>query len=188
MLRFFLMILLVFLPDKAWGHRVNFFAYIDGDMARAEASFSRGGKIKNAQVEVWNADKDVLLLRGRTDELGRFAFPLPSSPAGSEKGLNLRLRLLAGEGHQAEWLFKTEIGAAEQKIPIDVELLPSRGVTSGREELEELIRRTVREQLEPLKNLLIEQRHAEPSWREIIGGMGWIIGLAGLFAYARRGK
>ncbi|MCL1889821.1 MAG: hypothetical protein FWF99_04885 [Desulfovibrionaceae bacterium] len=188
MLRIFLMILFVFLPDEVWAHRVNFFAYIDGGIARTEASFSQGRKIKDALVEVWDADNDVLLLRGHTDELGGFAFPLPSSLAGAEEGLNLRLRLLAGEGHQAEWLLKTGIRTAEQKALSNAAFTSSKEEISSREALEELIRRVVREQMEPLKNLLIEQRHAEPSWREIIGGMGWIIGLAGLFAYARRGK
>jgi nickel transport protein len=57
---------------------------------------------------------------------------------------------------------------------------------------EQLLRRIVDEELEkklaPLKYMLTESRDNKPGLRDILGGIGYILGLAGLFAWLKAKK
>ena len=52
-----------------------------------------------------------------------------------------------------------------------------------RQELEKIIDTTLEQKLAPIRKMLAEQYNAEPSLRDIIGGIGWLLGLAGIVAY-----
>ncbi len=56
-------------------HKVNIFAYVEGDTVYTESYFADGKKIANETIEVLDADGTVLL-QGRTDAQGLFSFPL----------------------------------------------------------------------------------------------------------------
>ena len=61
---------------------------------------------------------------------------------------------------------------------------------SAREELCAMIRQEIRQELSPIRQALAEQKNdASPGMRDIIGGLGWIFGLAAAGAlYYKRGK
>ena len=85
----------------ASAHRVNIFAFVDGDAVQVECGFNRSQKVKQGTVEVFDATTGVLLLQGTTDDNGVFRFPVTAELR--EAGHDLNLRIIAGEGHQNDW-------------------------------------------------------------------------------------
>ena len=94
-----LMLLLIF-AEVAQAHRVNIFAWLEGETVRVECSFRRDSPVQQGKIIVFDAQTDTELLQGRTDKKGTFVFPVP---AAVRQGHGLRIRILAGEGHQNEW-------------------------------------------------------------------------------------
>uniref|UniRef100_A0A7C5EXN7 LPXTG cell wall anchor domain-containing protein n=1 Tax=Desulfobacca acetoxidans TaxID=60893 RepID=A0A7C5EXN7_9BACT len=52
-----------------------------------------------------------------------------------------------------------------------------------RQELEEVVNKALERQLAPIKEMLTELTIHQPSLSDIIGGIGWIMGLFGGWAY-----
>ena len=52
----------------ASAHRVNIFAFVDGDAVQVECGFNRSQKVKQGTVEVFDATTGALLLQGTTDD------------------------------------------------------------------------------------------------------------------------
>lgn len=85
----------------ASAHRVNIFAFVDGDAVQVECGFNRSQKVKQGTVEVFDATTGARLLQGTTDDNGVFRFPVTAELR--EAGHDLNLRIIAGEGHQNDW-------------------------------------------------------------------------------------
>ena len=97
--------LLMFLPTLGDAHRVNLFAWIEGDTVYVESKFSGGRHVNAGKITILDS-KGGELLSGMTNEKGEFSFKLP-------KKTDLTIVLDAGEGHRAEW----KISAAEIEMP-----------------------------------------------------------------------
>ena len=82
-------------PTPVLAHNVTVFAWVEGDRVHVETKFSGGRKAKSAPIEVYDSEGN-LLLTGRTDAEGAFAFSAPQKS-------DLNIVLLAGMGHRAEW-------------------------------------------------------------------------------------
>ncbi len=87
-------------------HRVNLFAWIEGDTVYVESSFSGGKRVNAGKITVLDPD-GTELLRGTTDDNGKFSFKMP-------KKTELKIVLQAGAGHRAEWT----LAAGEIEMPI----------------------------------------------------------------------
>lgn len=85
----------------ASAHRVNIFAFVDGDAVQVECGFNRSQKVKQGTVEVFDATTGVQLLQGTTDDNGVFRFPVTAELR--KAGHDLNIRIIAGEGHQNDW-------------------------------------------------------------------------------------
>lgn len=198
--------------SPAGAHRVNIFAFVDGDAVAVECGYNRSQKVRQGTVEVFDAESGEKLLQGLTDDKGVFRFPL--SDAMLRAGHALRLRIIAGEGHQNEWIVEAdELAAAGEARPSpgaspvaepsapasasaspggSVSLPASSAVSGGAsggatpEDVERIVNAALDAKLSPIKRLLGEQVEAGPSLRDIIGGIGWIFGLIGVAAYFRR--
>ena len=83
------------LPQPAWAHRVNIFAWVEGDTVYVETKFPGGKKVKAGHIVVLDVQGNDLL-SGVTNDMGEFSFKIP-------KREDLKIVLLAGEGHRAEW-------------------------------------------------------------------------------------
>lgn len=204
---FLLLLLPWLLPEAALAHRVNVFAFVDGGAIQVECSFGRSQPVRQGRLLITDLESGALVHEGITDEQGRYRFRPPEEFLASGHGLNLRL--VAGEGHQDDWQLEGEelqgIGpagasgasggqpsAAPAAAPFVVP-----GASGSRElygqpdpsgqldqaGLEETIGRLLDAKLAPLKQALARQ--SEPGLRDIIGGLGWIIGLLGLAAYLK---
>ena len=181
----------------ASAHRVNIFAFVDGDAVQVECGFNRSQKVKQGTVEVFDATTGARLLQGTTDDNGVFRFPVTAE-----------LRE-AGEGHQNDWTVAADelassgtpkaVAVAAAEVPATPASLvagqaapsaaaPVAAVSGGATpaEIERIVDAALDAKLSPIKRMLAEQTEAGPNLRDIIGGIGWIFGLIGVAAYFRR--
>ena len=186
------------LSTPAQAHKVRIFAYGEGNSIVGETAFSNGRAPKDSEIIVQNAASARPLLTCRTDDHGQFRFPIPEE---ARRGhLDLRIIINVGEGHRGEWLLEAEEylgdGECESVSISDQERVAVVAPASKARETisadEELIRRVVEEAMDkklgPIKRMLAEGRNQGPSLQDILGGIGYILGLAGIIAYFRSKK
>ncbi|WP_319583351.1 hypothetical protein [uncultured Pseudodesulfovibrio sp.] len=179
-------------------HKVNIFAYVDGDQIVTDSGYSRTKRVYDGQIEVYDAATGTLLLNGKTDTEGRFAFVIPEEAR--EKKMDLRLLLKAGQGHQAEWTigYNEFADAPRPATDMVVEEHPEAAPTaSDAQDAPEAaapapggldaaqVEAIVKREVAPIKLMLAEMHDAGPSVAEILGGIGWIFGLFGVAAYMK---
>lgn len=186
--------LLLFCADDALAHRVNIFAWLEGDSVAVECSFRRNAPVKGGAVTVFD-DTGAEVLRGTTDADGRFSFPVPQAV---RKGHGLRIRINAGEGHQNEWRMDaaefaglaptavTAPTAAAAPAPAQTEAQPEQRISLTREELTAIIDGALERQLAPLRRELAARGEEGPRLQDVVGGLGWIMGLVGMGLYFAR--
>ena len=157
---------LLLAPTDAMAHRVNVFAWLDGNTVQVQAGFYRKKPARQAAVTVLSGSEAdggtaSVLLTGVTDANGTFSFPLPAEAR--EHGMTIRVN--AGQGHQNEWRMKAaEFGAAQTQA---TNVAPSPAA--------------------PPQPALRPDDDG-PRLRDIVGGLGWIVGLVGIgmAVHARR--
>ena len=198
---------------SALAHRVNIFAWTEGNEIVAECGFNGGNKVKQGQVVVFDAATGAKLLEGRTDDFGVYRFPV--SAEGKAHGV--RIVIKAGEGHQNEWTVEaaelatiqpgTGAAPAASSAPASAPAVaaapaaqaPSSPKTDkapaqqaaniSASELQNIVNTALDAKLGPIRKELAEMRVARPGFSEIFGGIGWLVGLAGIALYfkGRRG-
>lgn len=89
-------LLLAAAPAQA--HKVNVFAYVEGDTVYTESYFPDGRPVAEGTIEVLNANGEKLL-EGKTDKEGLFSFPLPAKE-------DLTIAIIASMGHKNTYLLK----------------------------------------------------------------------------------
>lgn len=186
--------LLLFCADAALAHRVNIFAWLEGNSVAVECSFRRNAPVKGGIITVFD-DTGAEVLRGTTDADGRFSFPVPQVV---RKGHGLRIRINAGEGHQNEWRMDaaefaglapaavTAPTAAAAPAPVRTDAQPELRVSLTREELTAIIDGALERQLAPLRRELAALSEEGPRLQDVVGGLGWIMGLVGMGLYFAR--
>ncbi len=181
-------LLLAIAAWPAHAHKINMFAFAEGDEVFVEGYFTDGKKPKHSPVLVYNAAGDILL-EGQTDEEGAFTFPLPASAP-------IRITLNAGQGHLAEYELSAEDlgldapGASPlPSSPAANGQQPSTTLASGLsdEQLQAMIRKAVGQSLRPVMRSLSELKE-QRSFSDIIGGIGIIMGIGGIFLYYKARK
>lgn len=193
----------LFLPWAASAHRVTVFAWVDGDTVHTTSQFSRNNKVHAGLIEVFDATTGEQLISGKTDDQGEYSFKVPS--AARQRGADLRVALKAGEGHAGEWLvpaaeYMSQTSAAKvektgqasvpgQGQPYEASGRAAAGqaataqVSADMQAIEQAVERALDRKLAPVTHMLAEQMQAGPSLAEIVGGIGWLVGLAGLGAW-----
>ncbi len=177
-------ILVISTPLPAFAHKVIIFAWVEGDTVFTESKFSGGKRAINAQVQVFDREGKQLL-EGKTDNKGEFSFKTP-------KLTDLRIVLTAGMGHKGEWTIpESEIQEAaallEKKKAEEPSQLTAVGLT--KEEIKDLIDDSLDRKLRPIVRMMTESQSKGPSVNEIVGGIGYIVGLMGVAIYFKnRGK
>jgi len=182
------------LSAASHAHRVNIFAYVDGNTVVTDSGYSRSNRVNKGVVEVYDAASGELLLSGTTDEQGNYTFEIPEKAR--EQGLDLRLLLKAGVGHEAEWVVKAEeFGAAPaDEAPAaatpaaESGAAPAAAAPMDTAALKAAVDAVVKRELEPVKRMLADMSQPGPSVTEILGGIGYIFGLFGVAAYFKSRK
>ncbi len=187
---FFLILFLSF-SSIALAHRVNIFAYVEGEAVKGEVYFSDGTPAKGALVTLQPLNSSQILAKTKTDQEGQFSLSLPKGLKEKE----VRVVALAEMGHRAEMklALKPEApGPQERPLITNQETAPAVTASLSEKEIISLVDQELQKELAPIKSLLEEilKELQRPSFSEVIGGIGYIFGLFGLiaWAYSRRGK
>lgn len=204
------MAVLTLLALPAWAHKVNVFAVVENGTIAGEGYFAGGGKAQDVPVEVLDPSGKVVA-KGATGSDGTFKIPLPQGVSAP-----LRIVLKAGDGHQNDFtLTDQDLGQAVSPPGLPQPTpgaLPIPGVHQtggapsspqgpagpvqviGMDEaritalMEAAAAKAVEEKLTPLKLELarMAERDQSSGLRDIIGGIGWIVGLVGIAAWFKR--
>jgi nickel transport protein len=197
---------LILLNSGLWceAHKVNMFASAEGNVISGSVYFTTGGNPKNAVIFV--QDKDGTLIREITaDEQGQFTFT-------AEARQDYVFVLELADGHRTSFTVKAEelsetlpsseseapsetheqrISAetAQQASPGAAESAPANPNNSqlSAEELEKIVDKAVARQVRPLREQL-DHYEAKIRLHDILGGIGYIIGLMGLGYFLRARK
>ncbi len=187
--------------SNADAHKVNIYAYAENGMVHSESYFVDGTKCKNSVLEVFDERDKTKLLEGKTDEEGKFSFKIP-------KVTSIKIVLHASMGHQAEYTLsedevreamgvkkppksstvkvpsKSEGGAAMKTQKRETEKVSElKGISES--EIEAIVEGVVDRKLKPMERMLvkIQETSGKPGFTEIVGGIGYIIGILGIIAY-----
>jgi nickel transport protein len=181
-------VILLFCISPARAHKVTVFAWVEGDQVFCESKMSGGKRVAAGEITVYDATRNVLL-KGKTSDQGAFSFKLPQPPP-------LTIELNAGMGHQATWTIKPDdvddavfptAGKGEKGVtaPLTVSkpLYDDPPGELNTAELETVIEKVLDKKLKPLMRLLADTQQKDPSLTDIIGGIGYIMGIVGIIAY-----
>lgn len=192
--------LLLSSSTSGWAHKVNVFAYVEGETVVVEGYFSGKVKAQNSVVEVLDSDGKKIL-EGKTDETGMWRFKLADLPPING---DIKIVLEGGMGHKADFtLSQADLLGSTQKTsapqpkneetkiagpPLAAEQ-PSVQVQDPAL-LKKVVEDAVDQKIQPLvkmlanqQKMLMEQKDKGPTITEIIGGVGWILGIVGVAGY-----
>lgn len=203
LIAFFVTAFLFVFPIELLAHKVNIYAYADGEMVYAEGYFADGSRCKNCAIEVYDKNTGKILIEGKADENGKLSFKSP-------KADSLKLVLKAGTGHQSSYYLslketigtdlnkKTQNGAVSQhKKPQDKTSKEAQDTSHLEKqkclssvEVESIVSQAVDKRMLPLMNqiTMIHENTGKAGITEIFGGIGYIIGIMGIIMYFKSRK
>ncbi|AFM23425.1 hypothetical protein [Desulfomonile tiedjei] len=197
---------IVFMTVPVHAHKVNLFAYVEGDRVVVEGYFSAKSKAQDSVVEVFD-ETGKKIHEGKTGKDGIYSFKLADLPAFTG---GLKFVLEAGMGHKAEYTLSSsdlpsspkkakpakEVEPAQEQAPRDrSEAVPEPAKAASVQVLDQAALSAVLEsamdkKLEPLvrmlgrqEKLLLEEKNSGPRINDIVGGIGWIVGIVGIAAF-----
>ncbi len=171
-------------PREALAHRVNLFAWVEGDTVHTASKYPDGTRVKEGLIRVLDgAGRE--LLQGKTNERGEFSFPIPRRE-------DLTIVLEAGMGHRADWtLPREELGGEPASAPDPppgfrlAEAASASAAAVPAAALEQALEKALDRKLAPVVKMLSELHEPRVRLTDIVGGLGWILGLAGLAAWLK---
>ncbi len=177
------------LSGAAQAHKVNMFAFAEGDQVFVEGYFSDGKRAKRSEVIVYDPSGGVLV-QGETDDEGAFVFDIP-------RQVDLRITLNAGMGHMTEYVIASnELSGvldapsseamAEEAAPVSGGVAtPAAPVAAGPAGISRAeLKKAVGEAIRPLMRSISELEERR-SFSDIVGGLGFIVGIAGVYFYVK---
>jgi nickel transport protein len=178
----------------ARAHRVNIFAWVEGDTIFVECKFPDGTKVHEGVIRVLDsAGKE--LLNGKTNDRGEFSFKIP-------KPDDLNIVLDAGMGHRADWPLSKQDLMAAGSVTETLSTSPSAPKTGAPQlvakepasvgasplpaGIDQAIAKALDKKLAPMMKMLAEMHEQKVRLTDVLGGIGYIIGLVGVAAYFKR--
>lgn len=185
---------MLLLCPQASAHSIRCFASADGATISGYAWFGGGKRVLNVPYRA-EAPDGTVLQQGQTNDNGEFSFTV-------KVRCDILVVVDAGSGHVARFTVKAaslpaslpEYGkaadAAQVSAPAPAVAKESDTAEAGavaaapvaEAELARLIAREVRAQIEPLRGDLEEYKEAQ-GMRDIIGGIGYLVGVCGIAFY-----
>jgi nickel transport protein len=185
-----------FLPGDAGAHRVNIFAWVEGDTVLVECKYPDGREVHEGVIRVLDsAGKE--LLNGKTNAKGEFSFKAPKQD-------DLTIVLEAGMGHRADWPLSKQDLAPAGEAPKPEPAAPSQPAPkteapppAAKESapgaaspppagIDQAIEKALDKKLAPVLRMLAEMHEQKVRLTDVLGGIGYIIGLVGVAAYFKR--
>jgi len=175
-----LSLLLLMTASVVFAHKVNIFAYVEGDTVYTESYFSDGTKVKEGVVQVYDS-QGTKLLEGKTDENGEFNFKPPRKN-------DLKIVLLASMGHKNTYTLSVDelldIIVAEKPQKAEPKESKVKEVAEVHlDQIKRIIDTSLDEKLKPIMRELAKAQQKSISFTEVIGGIGYIFGIMGIILY-----
>lgn len=196
------------LPAMAAAHNLQVFASADGPTISGRVYFAGGHPARSTPVRISN-EEDELLAELRTDSEGRFSYRAAAAVdhriiAGGADGhaaewvidgdeLTVGVDGAAGQadlgGQGLDAVDKSSpssngVGASRQGSDSAPRIGGSAAAARASPALDAEIERAIARQLRPLREELAAAR-AQAGLRDVLGGLGWIMGLTGLLLWWR---
>lgn len=171
--------------QTALAHKAVVAAYLTGGRLQGEGAYNDGSVAQGANITVLAADGRVLA-ETKTDNEGYFDIPAPSG------GFPWKIVLSDGAGHRAEFELEAEAEAATAgpaQAPAAADQPAGQSVSLDRAQMEAAMAAVLDRRLAPIKAQLARLASEQPGrLSQIVGGIGWILGLVGVAAFfqARR--
>lgn len=184
--------------SPALAHKVKVFAWTEGAVISGYVYFPGGARAQNVRV-VFYGPEDKSLGETVTNKKGEFAFTAPYK-------CDYRVVADIGDGHQAEYTLPAselpdslaELGSGSKQAAQEeaasapamkkppVSGIEGEGVSAvlSDSRLTELVEKAVMKQVLPLREQ-IEQYEEKVRLHDILGGIGYIIGLMGVVLYLK---
>jgi nickel transport protein len=181
------LMVLMSLGVSAQAHKVNLFAFAEGNEVFVEGYFADGKKPKFCEVIVYDSgDKPVIT--GKTNEEGQFSFVIPVPG-------DMRIRLDAGEGHVADYLLAADETVQDSGMPAAPQVAEVGNESDGPGMAGQdqsgtdvvMVRKAVGQALRPVMRALDELKQRR-TISDILGGIGIIMGVGGLLLYFKARK
>lgn len=178
------------LYSNSYAHRVNVFAYVEGDKVFTESYFSKKKRVHQGKVEIFNTSDGAKVLAGITDDEGIFNFPIPAETKAAKSGLLIVLH--ASEGHRGEWtiaadeIFPEKAGETPPPTVSEKSELPAaQPLKTSSADIARLDSqlKEINAKIDTVKRLLINEQEKGPGVNEIFSGIGYILGLFGVAAF-----
>ncbi len=173
--------LLLLMPASVvFAHKVNIFAYVEGDTVYTESYFPDGTKVKDGMVEVYDS-QGMKLLEGKTDEKGEFSFKPPKKD-------DLKIVLIASLGHKNSYTLSADelagiIVTEKPQEPESIESEVKEVMQVDLEQIKRIIDSSLTEKLKPIMKQLTKAQQKQVSFTEVVGGIGYIFGIMGIILY-----
>jgi nickel transport protein len=169
-------------------HKLLLMAWVQGDQLMGEAAFGDGSFAGQARITVLDAVTKEELLEFRADAQGLFQSTLPAEILA--QGNPLLIQADDGAGHLAEEVIAAEELAATapiQTVARQATAPDQESVFSVDQELmRQMVQEAVRQEVAPMRRDIIALTQSGPDVTEVLGGIGYIIGLASLGAWLLR--
>jgi nickel transport protein len=186
-----LILTLTVVTTPALAHRVLVFAFAEGDTIHTESKFIPDTPVRQGKILVMDKKTDKVLLTGQTDDQGKFAFKIPAEAV--DQKLDLEIVVEAAMGHRGEWLLKADSyltsvtpGKATDPAPASPTAPAASGTKAAHidpQTLEAALNKALEQQLAPINEKLTDLTTHRTTPTDIIGGIGYILGIFGLGAY-----
>ena len=211
----FLLAALLLPVQDALAHRINIFAVVEAGQIRVVSRFSKSSPARNCPIAVFDRRSDAKLAEARTSGEGMALVPVTPAMKAAPEGL--RIHVNAGEGHENDCF--VEPGELSLADPARAGAEQAAGAASGassgpgsakagaapvpsdppagsalagisREELARIVEASVERRIAPLRAMMAAEAERGPGMTEILGGIGWILGIFGTAALclSRRGR
>ncbi len=186
----FLLFLFLF-PSQAFAHKIHVFAWVSGDRITVESQFSSNRPLIEGKVIVKDKAANTILLEGTGNRKGIFTFQIPQQA--KEESLDLLIIVSGGEGHQSEWLVPAREYLPQQEQvhtshapKTTLPKTPTQEAVKGnQDELTRIVAELLEKELAPIKRSLARAEEKKTTISDILGGIGYLLGLAGLAAWMK---
>lgn len=198
-------ILLIFLvifccctPRNLFAHKVNIYAFVLKETINVEGYFADGSRCKNCKIEVYDKSSNKLLLSGNTDDRGIFSFKKPDGDIAL-----IKIILKAGGGHQAFYELTLKESSKKKRDLKDLSDKQERSILRSsssnnhqdkrclsQEDLEILINQGIDKNMLALTEqiTLLHKKIDRTRIIDIIGGIGYILGILAIILYLKSKK
>ena len=182
-------VFLIVFSSLAFAHRLNVFAWVEGDRIEVETKFMGGAKAQEARVELV-AENGKVLQTTKTDASGKASLALP---AGFQPQV-LTVVVNAGEGHRNQWKIPAqEFSTTDGKLGKSFKDVVQATADDAQEkiytqrQMDEAIKlerlNIETKVIVPLRKSLAESQEPKIGVKEVVGGIGWLIGIFGILAW-----